>query len=102
MSFVIGITIAVVLYSTLASMVKYYLPLMTIDSRKLWFMNISFLGIRQLIALIEPVVANITHYDVTSTFKLVNYMVNIGFAISFMIYLQKRYSKEAEEKQKIK
>ena len=98
MIFTIGITLAVVAFSALVSMVRYYLPLMTPDTRYLWIVNIVLLGLRQLIALLQPVVTNLTGHDVTNTFKIINYCISILIAIWFMRYIHQRYSREYRDK----
>lgn len=98
MIFTIGITLAVIMFAILTSMVLYYLPLMTIDTRKLWVVNLLLLGLRQFMALIQPVVAKLTHENTDSLFKVINYGISVLIAVWFMLYIHKRYSKEYKEK----
>lgn len=103
MIFVIGITISILMFSVLTSMVLYYLPLMTIDTRKLWVINILILSLRHFTSLIEPVIYKLYPYaDSSDISKIVNYIISGLIAILFGMYIHKRYSKEYKIKFKDK
>lgn len=99
MIFTIFITIAILCFAVLTAIVLYYLPLMSRDTRRLWLINLTLLGIRQVFTLIQPLVLKFYPYEnISDIFKLINYSISILISIWFVIYIHKRYKREYFEK----
>ena len=99
MIFTMFITMAILCFAVLTAVVLYYLPLMSRDTRKLWLINLSLLGLRQVFALIQPLITKLFPSEyITDIFRLINYSISILISVWFIIYIHKRYKKEYYEK----